>query len=154
MSWTLVGIVVTLTHELGVFRSHEDDNKLSTSNCETLLHVRRMLFLYISRFFLRLGCTSVFSQGSHRNSAYTPSATMPEGGQVNHDREMVLSKCIEITKLTMTATGMFSSNPSAIKQLFRTSRYFSLLEHLQPLLALWHSDSSEMSCPTIAAPAQ
>lgn len=142
MSWMLVGLATTLAYELGVFEdSDAEDDGMQTASANTArLRVRRLLFLYVNQLCLRLGCPSILPQSSCQSISYTPvTASAPEE-QANHDRDMMLSKWIEITKLLKTATDMFFPNKSATRQILRSGRYVSLLEHFQPLLAQWYKD--------------
>lgn len=150
MSWMLVGIATTLAHELGVFDHLEDEDGHpdSASKRKTLLRTRRLLFLYASQLSLRLGCTTVFPQVNHQAITYTPDLSTSPQEQPNQDREIMISKWIEITKLLTTATEMFFASPSATRQMFRSSRYVSLLDHFQPLLTRWYNEFSAMDCPS------
>ena len=151
MSWMLVGIATTLAHELGVF-NHEDaegHDHASMRNNQAILRIRRLLFLYASQLSLQLGCSSVFPQGSHQNLVHPPVFGELAEEQVTSDRETLITKWIEITKLSATATEMLFANRAVTRQMLKTSRYISLLNHFEPLLCRWHTDYAEMSCPTI-----
>lgn len=152
MSWMLVGLATTLAHELGVF-NHEDTERTdaeSINRSQTVLRTRRLLFLYVSQLSLQLGCSSVFPYASHQNIAYVPNSRELAEEQATQDREKLITRWIEITKLLTTATEMLFANQAVIRQMFKGSRYVSLLEHFEPLLSRWHADFAEMSCPTIS----
>ncbi|KAK5947786.1 hypothetical protein OHC33_011181 [Knufia fluminis] len=145
MSWMLVGLATALAHELGVF-DHEDDVR-STEKHQSILRTQRLLFLYTSQLSLRLGCSNIFPQGSNQSIAHVIDT---EQEQASREREILITRWIEITKLLTTANEMLFGSQAAIKQMFKSSRYVMLLEHFEPLLHRWRTDFDEMSCPTIS----
>lgn len=136
LSWSLVGLAITLAHELGVFDSPDDD---IGGRVEEKLRIKRLLYLYSQQLSLRLGCPNMFPLGDQSFLQFSIAAS-PERNQTMRDREILLSKWIEITKLLSTATHMFFSSKTAIRNILRTNQYVSLLEHFQPLLSRWHED--------------
>lgn len=142
LSWMLVGLAITLAHELGVFDAadHEAERSTPSSVNDTKGRIRRLLYLYSHQLSLRLGCPNMFPQAEHLGFQPHPTANLPHIDQSTKDRELLLSKWIDITKLLATATHMFFSNKSATKALLHSYRYVSLVEHFRPLLARWQSD--------------
>jgi hypothetical protein len=147
LSWMLVGLATTLAHELGVFKS--DDEECSTEPVAariSKLHIRRLLYLYGTQLSLRLGCTSIFPQGATLETVHMPapgSLTSPQ-----NEKELLLSKWIDITKLLATVADIFFASKAATRQILRGTRYINLIDHMQPLLDSWYKDYSQMSCPS------
>lgn len=150
MSWMLVGVATTLAHELGVF--NHDELSDNSNRQKEWLRVRRLLFIYTSQLSLRLGCTSIFPHGSQQNIAHVHKPGIEQ--QATEDRELLVTKWIEITKLMTTANEMLFANRAATQQMFKSSRYVSLLEHFEPLLRRWHTDFQDLSCPTVSQAAR
>lgn len=142
LSWMLVGLAITLAHELGVFDAVDNDGEASTQKSlrETRTRIRRLLYLYSHQLSLRLGCPNMFPQGDHLILQPPSAASLSDLDQPAKERELLLSKWIEITKLLATATHMFFSSKSATKTMLRSYRYVGLVEHFQPLLARWLED--------------
>jgi hypothetical protein len=150
LSWMLVGLAITLAHELGVFDAVDYDaeptTQLSTSN--TKARIQRLLYLYSHQLSLRLGCPNMFPQGDHLILQPHPATALSLVDQPTRDREILLSKWIEITKLLATATHMFFPSKSAVKTMLRSYRYVGLIDHFQPLLARWHEDFQAVLLPS------
>ncbi|KIX05976.1 uncharacterized protein Z518_03950 [Rhinocladiella mackenziei CBS 650.93] len=150
LSWMLVGLATTLAHELGVFRpADEVHNTESIAARSSKSRIRRLLYLYATQLSLRLGCTSVFPQEALQDIAQTSLSSDLPTRPPHRDRELMLSKWIDITKLLTTVTDMFFASRSVTKQILRSTRYISLLDHFQPLLDSWYRGFTQMSCPTI-----
>lgn len=149
LSWMLVGLATTLAHELGVFRLvDEAENAQSTPTASSKLRIRRLLYLYGTQLSLRIGCTSIFPQEALQDIGQTDrldQSTMPHP---NRDREVILSKWIDITRMLATVADVFFSSSSATKQMLRTTRYLTLINHFQPLLDSWYKDYEQMSYPS------
>lgn len=151
LSWTLVGLAITLGHELGVFDPHQDGS-MSSHDAESAQRardqIRKLLFLYSQQLSLRLGCPNMFPQG---DSYVEQSIDMPDSahfGAAARDRNLLLSKWIDMSKLLATATHMFFSNKTTIKTILRGYHYVNLLEHFQPLLDRWRSSFEHTSFPS------
>jgi hypothetical protein len=144
MSWMLLGLATTLAHELGVFENadNEDVHGLSPTDL-THLRVRRLLFLYVNQLSLRLGCTTILPQ-NHCQAINFPSKSLSQSNTGTSEKEEIVTLWIEITKLLKTASEMFFPSKSATRQLLRSGRYVSLLEHFQPLLAQWHKSYTDL----------
>lgn len=142
LSWMLVGLAITLAHELGVFDAIDYDVEPSaqTSLSDTKTRIRRLLYLYSHQLSLRLGCPNMFPQGDHVILPPQSATNSSRIDQPTKDRELLLSKWIEITKLLSTATHMFFPSKSATKTMLRSYRYVSLVEHFHPLLSKWRDD--------------
>jgi hypothetical protein len=100
--------------------------------------MRRLLFVYVNQLASRLGCTSLLSQTVSQSIAYTPDRS-ESLDNAEKDRQALITLWIEITKLLKTATEMFFPSKSFTRQLLKSGRYISFLEHFQPLLAQWHT---------------
>lgn len=154
LSWMLVGLAITLAHELGVFDAVDYDAELSAQKSlnDTKSRIRRLLYLYSHQLSLRLGCPNMFPQGDHLIFRPHSAITLSHLDQPNNDRELLLSKWIEITKLLATATQMFFPSKSVTKTMLRSYRYVALVEHFQPLLAHWHGDfaAASLSCESLS----
>lgn len=148
MSWTLVGLAVTLAHELGVFdRGEDEDGRHEAGPMRgTRLQIKRLLYLFTSQLSLRLGCTNIFPQSDSFSASETLGATVGQSELVQLDREIILSKWIGITKLLTMATHMFFPNKAATKHLITSYRYLDLLGHFKPLLAKWWKEFEDMEC--------
>lgn len=156
MSWMLVGLGVTLAHELGVFDSAESnsyDSRGVNSN-EAQSRIRRLLFVYAAQLSMRLGCSNVFPNGTHQDITFVPEQHPSIERQVIQDRELLVMKWIQITKLMATAYETLFANKTVTKQMIRGPRYINLLEHFRPLLNRWYDDFLKMSCPTVAEAAR
>ncbi|KAK5169338.1 zinc finger transcriptional activator [Saxophila tyrrhenica] len=157
LSWTLVGLAITLAHELGVFDPQNDGGEVGAAETyvpSTKIRIKKLLYLYSHQLSLRLGCPNMFPQGEHSVLQPAPAARLSHLDHATRDREVLLTKWIEITKLLTTATHMFFSSPTAIKNILRSYQYIGLLEHFQPLLDRWHEDFSRASLPSIPAAAK
>ncbi|EMD00514.1 hypothetical protein BAUCODRAFT_144175 [Baudoinia panamericana UAMH 10762] len=155
LSWMLVGLAITLAHELGVFDSSDDPPSTST---QIEIHrqkrrIRKLLYFYSTQLSLRLGCTNVYPQGDHSSFSSSPPTTSSVQEQAAYDRERLLASWIDITRLLSTATQMISSKPTT-KRMLRSGQYVNLLEHYQPLLAKWHSDFMSVELPMVASAAK
>lgn len=148
LSWTLVGLAITLAHELGVFDPQHGDIREGlpeTATSKTKVRIKRLLYLYSQQLALRLGCPNMFPQGDHSVLQPTVEAACDNLDQAIKDREILLAKWIDVTKLLTTATQLFFSSKTTIKSMLRSNQYISLLEHFQPLLNRWHEDFSGTS---------
>lgn len=157
LSWTLVGLAITLGHELGVFDPQLDDvgttDPAALAQQKTKMRIRKLLYLYSQQLSLRLGCPNMFPQGDRSVLQTARSSDASNADQAIMDREILLSKWIDITKLLATATHMFFSSPTTIQNILKSYQYVSLLEHFQPLLTRWYEDFSRTPltskhCPT------
>jgi hypothetical protein len=142
LSWMLVGLAITLAHELGVFDAvdYDAEPEVQTPLSDNKTRIRRLLYLYSHQLSLRLGCPNMFPQGDQTIFQSQSKTALSQFDQTVKDREILLSKWIDITKLLGTATHMFFSSKSATKVILRSHRYVGLLEHFQPLLARWKED--------------
>lgn len=135
LSWMLLGMAMTLAHELGVFKT--DADSLSGARQRSVDRIRKLLYLYSTQLSLRLGCTNIFPQEILLDVLQASSASELRG---DGERLLLLSQWLEITKLLSTAAEMFFGSPAATKKLLRSTRYLTLLEHFKPLLDKWYHD--------------
>lgn len=145
LSWTLVGLAITLAHELGVFDAqHESvaNDPVAASDQRTKIRIKRLLFFYSQQLALRLGCPNMFPQGDQSVTHLAMATDRPNLDQSALERELLLTKWIEITKLLATATQMFFSSKPATKNILRSYQYINLLEHFHSLLGGWHDEVS------------
>lgn len=157
MSWMLVGLATTLAQELGVFDEIDQDFTLATNvdSHDRHFHIRRLLFLFTNQLALRLGCTTIFPQNCVRPPSTPSFPTETAKGQAGRERETMLSKWIELTKLTKTASDMLFPSKAKTLQLLRNFKYLGFMEHLLPVLNQWHKgwislqlpSKSELQCP-------
>ena len=147
MSWMLLGLATTLAHELGVFEEPDPEDHQFKLDPDTRIRTQRMLFLYISQLSLRIGCTSSFPQNLSLSS--TPSMS-GQADSATRDRDSFLSQFIEITKLRKTTTELFFPSKSATRQIMKTGRYITLLEHFQPLIAQWYQNHNDTIFTTLS----
>lgn len=147
LSWMLVGLATTLAHELGVFKPTDDlDSTGFVTEGSPKLRIRRLLYLYGTQLSLRLGCTNIFPQEALQDVTQTLSPPHSMIVQQYRDREMMLLKWIEITRLMTTVADMFFPSKSVTKQILRSARYVTLVNHFQPLLDAWHKGYTQMAC--------
>ncbi|KAJ9602635.1 hypothetical protein H2200_012828 [Cladophialophora chaetospira] len=155
LSWMLVGLGTTLAHELGVFKLADEVEHVAVTPAHAAkLRIRRLLYLYGTQLSLRLGCTSIFPQEALQNITLIEQKGQSTAELASHDREGMLSKWIDITRLLATIADVFFSSKSGTKQMLRTTRYLTLINHFQPLLDSWYKDYVQVSCPTMEASAR
>ena len=145
----LVGLATTLAQELGVFDEMDQDSTLATNvdSHDRYFHIRRLLFFFTNQLALRLGCTTIFPQNCVRPS---PTPSPPPGtaeGQASQGRETMLSKWIELTKLTKTASDMLFPSKAKTLQLLKNFKYLDFMEHLLPVLNQWHKGWISLQLP-------
>lgn len=134
MSWMLVGLATSLAHELGVFEDPESEDYSQVFSCETQIRTQRLLFVYVNQLSLRINRTSSLPQ--NLNLDLTPA--MREHADVSiRERDSYISQFIEITKLRRATTEVLFASKAATRQIMRSGRHVSLLEHFQPLFDLW-----------------
>ena len=144
----LVGLATTLAHELGVFQTAPVENDQDIAEIQQKkLRIRRLLYLYVSQLTLRLGCTTVFPSIGLQAIAYTPPANR-SSDQASVDRELLLSKWIDLTQLLVSSTDILFGSWSSMKDMLKNSRYVSLIDHFQTLLVRWEKDFDNMKCPS------
>lgn len=149
MSWTMIGLATTLAHELGIFDEiwETNDHSEKRPSRETALRIRGLLFFYTHQLTLRLGCTSIFPQSTQPLLSTLTNAPTPEK-RADHDRDLMLSQYIAITKLLRTATDMFFQSKAMTRQLIRSGKYLALLGHFQPLLDQWLKEFDALELPS------
>lgn len=73
MSWMMIGLAVSLAHELGVYVGDtEDVDPGSRDPPSVRLRIRRLLFLYVNQLASRLGCTSILPHSNSQLLSYSP----------------------------------------------------------------------------------
>jgi len=142
MSWMLLGVGLTLAHELRIFG--DDGVEPRTVNQQTLgsnidlerrSRVRKLLFVLTSQFASRSGFTSMMSQQSlnhtalRQNFPQSPSDAPWDG---------FMTSWLELTKLFKSVSDLIFPSADFTQQLLRSGRYHGMLEHFRPLLAQWH----------------
>jgi len=139
MSWTLLGLACTLGLELGVFE--EGGGGPYPSQREDLKHTHRLLTLYSSQVALRMGCTNLLDQITLQSRS--PSTEIAnDADKAQQEREIMLSKWIEITKLLKTTSQMFFTITyrTGVKSNVLSKNYMNLIEHFEPLLIAWRKE--------------
>ncbi|KAJ6191348.1 hypothetical protein N7519_001369 [Penicillium mononematosum] len=103
MSWSLIGLAITLAHELGVFEDTGAEIEPLAVPQMSRLRCQRLLFLYVHQLTLRLGCTSIFPQACQLSETIQMDASVPAEGP-EYYREVILCRYISITKLLKAIT--------------------------------------------------
>jgi hypothetical protein len=134
LSWMLLGLAMTLAHELGIFKMDTDPEN---TGFRSTVRTRKLLYLYSTQLSLRLGCTNIFPQEILLD-VLQPS--QPDLSRSDFQETLLLSKWLELAKLLSTAADMFFGSPSATKKLLRSTRYLTLVDHFKPLLDRWYQD--------------
>lgn len=146
MSWTMLGFATALAHELGVFEDgdvDEDHRDLQRARHD----IRMLLYLYGNQLALRLGCTSFIPRSYCHLAGYTVSADEPSE-QATRDRDRMIAKWIDITKILETAKDMLFPNRATTRQILKNGNYIALAEHFQPVLAQWHREFTALDLPS------
>lgn len=129
MSWMMLGIALSLAHELGVY----DESQVDPSNSDNSVakqRLRRLLYLNVNQLALTLGCTSFLPPGLSNSSLSSSITTTVDAFG---EGEKLISLWIDLTSLLKMAKGLSFSNRSSL----RAGAYDGLLDHLQPLLSQW-----------------
>ncbi|OQE74567.1 hypothetical protein PENNAL_c0079G07656 [Penicillium nalgiovense] len=127
MSWSLIGLAITLAHELGVFEDTGAEIEPLAVPQMSRLRCQRLLFLYVHQLTLRLGCTSIFPQACQLSEAIQMDASVPVEGS-EYYREVILCRYISITKLLKAVTDTcFHNVPDSSRQLLLIEYYYAIM---------------------------
>lgn len=150
MSWTMLGFATTLAHELGVFEDFDVEDPSDNRNIQRAHHdIRMLLYLYVNQLALRLGCTSFLPRSYCHPAGYSSSLSTHEPAeQVNRDRDRMITKWIDITKILETAKDMLFPNKATTRQILKNGNYIALSEHFQPVLAQWYMEFTSLDLPS------
>lgn len=133
MSWMLLGVALTLAHELRIFGEEtmtadvDTDNSINTQRRS---RARKLLFVLISQFASRSGFTSMISSSLSHTIVRSPNSH----SMSNDSWDGFMNAWLELTKLFRFVSEMIFPSSTVTQQLLRSGRYLGMLEHLQPLL--------------------
>jgi hypothetical protein len=134
MSWMLVGLATSLAHELGVFEDPAAEDFSQVFSHQTQIRAQRALFVYVNQLSLRINRSSPLPANLNLELGTTSRDSANLSMQ---ERDSYISQFIEITKLRRTTTEVLFASKSATRQIMRSGRHVSLLEHFQPLFDMW-----------------
>lgn len=143
MSWMLMGCALSLAQELGLFEDNsnieKDQRSYPNSSPEFLvlrrIRARKLLYVFIEQLSWRLGCTSMIPQSL--NHALMEKLPVDSATGAVEQWQGFMSAWVELTKLARSVSDTVYPSASFTRNLLRTGRYISLLEHFQPLLTTW-----------------
>lgn len=130
MSWMILGSAHMLAHELGVFKSRQEER--AGVETDAVGEARRtkvcdLLFIYITLLAARLGFHSIlplaFSQ-SVLSRATGPST-------------QTIGAWIELLRVTKTIHASMMSSASNMRELLLAGNHIELIEHFKPILSQW-----------------
>ena len=124
MSWMMLGIASSLSHELGVY--NDDDITVEKQR------LRRLLYINVNQLALTLGCTS--SLGPTMANTAVPSSTLAVPAEAPFmESEKVISLWIDLTGLLKTVRTISFSYPGHLT----CAAGEGVLDHFQLLLDQW-----------------
>ncbi|KAI9046292.1 putative C6 transcription factor [Aspergillus affinis] len=147
MSWMLLGLALSLSHELGIFElddkkwTYFDGYEGAISTEQTKLRrsrVQRLLYVYINQLAWRIGCVSLMPQSL--NHAVLGRQAQRDMSQPGDQWLAFMDSWMDLTKLAKSVTDMFFPTVSFARQQLHTGRYIDLLDHFRPLLTKWKDD--------------
>ncbi|KAL7796322.1 hypothetical protein V8C43DRAFT_278830 [Trichoderma afarasin] len=130
MSWMILGSAHMLAHELGIFRSQQEERV--GIETDAVGEARRtkvcdLLFIYMTLLAARLGFHSIlplpFSQSVL--SRATGSSTQ------------TIEAWIELLRFTKTVHASMMSSASNMRELLLAGNHIELIEHFKPILSQW-----------------
>jgi hypothetical protein len=135
LSWMLVGMAITLAHELGILKRNDSEQHNENAAKDSPARIRRLLYVYSTQLSLRLGCSTIFPQDILLDVLQPVPTT-----RVQKEDQVLLSRWLELTKMLSTVADMFFESPATTKRLLRGNRYYAMLDHFKPLLDKWYQD--------------
>lgn len=155
MSWMLLGMALSLGHELGLFNpTTSDDNMGSESGNDQLkphspahrIRTVKLLFVFVDQLAARLGHTSMVAPSLSR---MVPIFRAPIVS-IKDVWDLSMTAWIELTRLAKTVSDMLYSSKASTQQLLQSGRYVSLIHNIQNQLSHWNERflDPESRCPS------
>ncbi|KAF2154262.1 hypothetical protein K461DRAFT_125631 [Myriangium duriaei CBS 260.36] len=130
MTWMLLGLALSLAHELNVFSEEATSSQPQLSPQRT--RIECLLYTYINQSSLSQGSTSTLPT---LRSAASPRLSDPAG--VSSHSESYIRAWTELTKLLKSFCDIMLPSKTAMEQILRSGRYQSIWDHFCPLFASW-----------------
>lgn len=130
MSWTFLGLAVTLAHELDIFQmSQAGVRKATARQC---IQIQRLLYIFVTHLAIRLGYSSLIDSSLTQNAFEKSLFDVTQADQLEHsDRETMVLKWATITTLLEGAIDALKSNRN------QGYNYLDLIEDYENKLSAW-----------------
>jgi hypothetical protein len=154
MSWMLIGSALSLAHELGIFDHAEPEETGPHTGLlrQRQRRVRKLLYVFVNQLASRLGCSSMMPRTiSHSILTAAPAQYANDKDSQWH---VIMSCWIELTRLMKSASELLFPSRQLTRDLLRSGKYISSLEHFQPLLEQWKTSYLHlisMSSPSLSS---
>lgn len=130
MSWTFLGLAVTLAHELDIFQMNQAGGRKSSARQCT--QIQRLLYIFVTHLAIRLGYSSLMDSSLTQNAFEKSLFDVTQAGQLEHsDRETIVLKWATITTLLEGAIDALKSNRN------QGYNYLDLIEDYENKLSAW-----------------
>lgn len=144
MCWKLLNMAKSVAMEIGVF---DKDSSRHTKDMtrehaaiyeQRRLHVKSVLLVYITQTSGRLGVAAMLPEGYA-----VPDHSelfLPTGELLKDIRDVVLHFWLQLARLVKMGNEKLYANRHHTRDIIRTGRYKTLLQHVNPLLTKWRND--------------
>lgn len=143
MSWVLLGIALSLSHELKVFNDCDEEDVIRRDPLwpKRKIRIRQLLYIFTNQLSSRLGSGSMLPVDISRSLRSCVVA-----GQIhsNHSTKSI-EAWIELTKLLRSLCDMMFPSKTYTQQILDDGRYVNLLEHFRSLLGKWSQQYIEVT---------
>lgn len=156
----LLGNALALAYELGVF-DELDDSTPATSEPPAprepgdtpfrtrAQRIQKLLLVYVLHLASRLGWTSMIPKHITHNVRRRIPPVTPPGTWASEDelQDVIFSSWVDLTLLMKSSSELLFPSRAITKNIMRSGRYVTLLEHFQPLLRSWRREFDALRLP-------